>query len=88
MVEHDGEPHTINLCLKCYNFRQEERKEQAMNGGRWKILVGDKNSRANCRLTGVHADSKNKRWECYAAKKMFASSLLEDATTALRSGKR
>ena len=40
MVEDDGEPHTINFCMKCYNLRLEE---EGANGRR-QATVGDKSS--------------------------------------------
>ena len=41
--EDDGKPHTINLCMDCYNSRQDERKEPGVKVvrlllfGRWRM---------------------------------------------------
>ena len=75
--------------LKCYNLWQEERRECAISGKQWKILVSDKKSRSklSAGLVGVRG-FENKIWECYATKEMLETSLLEDAATALKSGKK
>ena len=41
LVQDDGEAHTINLCMRCYNLRQVERTETAVSCRRWRIVVGD-----------------------------------------------
>ena len=45
LVEDDGKPHTINLCINCYALRLAERNESEVTNARWKAMVGEKSSR-------------------------------------------
>ena len=74
MVEDDGRLDTINLCMIWYNLREEERKEPAVSGKRWRIIVGEKSSRG--KLSPCLGSKMI--WECYAAQKMHAQSLLNE----------
>ena len=72
MVEDDGAPHTINLCKYLHQ---------------WKAPVTEKSSRGKLSAGVGMRGFEHKMWECYAAKKMVATSQLEDVETAIRLGK-
>ena len=67
LVEDDGEPHTIN----CYNVRQSERKEPAVNNRMWKMLVAEKRARKLAVDLGTRS-LEHEIMETCAAKKMCA----------------
>ena len=41
--KHDGKPHTMNFCLNCFDPKEKDRREPAISGWQWKILVSDEN---------------------------------------------
>ena len=79
MMGGDGEQRATSLCLvKCFYFKAIRMKRIS---GKWSAME------AFSRWS-EHVDFENKMCKCWAAKKMFAKSLLEGATTALKLGKR
>ena len=86
MVEDDGEPHTTNLCRDGYNSSHKERKEPVVSGKRGRIMVCERSSRGKCSACLGANGFENKMWECHAAKKMYAKSLLSEAATAEKAG--
>ena len=45
LVEDDGRPHTINFCKNCHYVRLAERNEPEVTHKKWKIMIGERNSR-------------------------------------------
>ena len=56
------EPHTITNCMHCYSLRQEEKKEPAVRGKRWKIIAGEKGSRGKLSACLGATGFENKVW--------------------------
>ena len=84
VVGDDGEPHKVNFCMNCFHLRQEERKKPAVISKRWRITVGEKCSRGKLSACLGSKGFDNKMWECYAAQKVYAKSLLNEAARALQ----
>ena len=59
-----------------------------MKGRQCVILVSEERSRGKLSAGLGARGVENKMRECYAAKKMFAKSLLEDSATALKTGQK
>ena len=89
MVEDDAKSHTINFCMKCYTVGMSRRRKGGTRDRRWKKLVDDKSSRDKVSSCLGARGFENKIWECCAARTMFfPKSLMEEAVTILKLGKR
>ena len=77
MVEDGGAPHTINVCTNCYNVKQNRRKEPMTSNKQWKLVVAEKRSRDKLSAGFGYTKFRNMIWECFAAKRTLAKSLLE-----------
>ena len=85
MVGDDGELHKINLCCDCYNLRQGERKEPAVNGRQWALPVAESRGKL---ATGLGAHGfEHKIREFYAAKQIYAKIMWKEAVAAVSPNK-